>query len=176
MNWTDLFLLCFVVGFALSLFSFFGGSLHLPHMHLHLHGRAGATVFPTAMSFLTWFGGAGWLLARYGGVSALLALIAAVAIGAFGSWLLFRLLQRVLDDEQPLAAEDYDLVGVLGRVASPMREGGTGEMIYSQQGTRRGVAVRSEDRAPLARGTEVIVTRFEKGIAYVKPWDDQESQ
>ena len=147
----------------------------MPHVHVHLHGRAGATVFPTSMSFLTWFGGTGYLLARYGGVSTLLALAGAAAIGAVGSWLLFRVLRQVLDDEQPLSAEDYELVGVLGRVASPMQEGGTGEMIYSLQGTRRGVAVRSEDRTPLPRGTEVVVTRFEKGIAYVKRWDELNS-
>ncbi len=172
MNWSDGFLLCFVVGFTLSLFSFFGGSLHLPHVHVHLHGRGGATIFPTAMSFLTRFGGTGYLLARYGGVSTVLALSSAAIIGSIGSWLLFRLLKRVLDDEQPLAAEDYDLIGVLGRVASPMNAGGTGEMIYSLQGTRRGVAVRSEDNRPLPRGMEVVVTRFERGIAYVKPWDE----
>ncbi len=175
MNWSDIFLLSFVVGFALSLFSFFGGSMHLPHVHLHLHGRAGATVFPTATSFLTWFGGAGYLLARYGGIPTLLALAGAAAIGIFGSWLLFRILRKVLDDEQPLSADDYDLIGVLGRVAGPMREGGTGEMIYSLQGSRRSVAVRSEDYAPLPRGTEVVVTRFERGIAYVKPWDELNS-
>ncbi len=172
MNWSDLFLLCFVVGFVLSLFSFFGGSFHLPHVHVHLHGGSGATVFPSLMSFLTWFGGTGYLLAHYEGVSALFALLAALFLGAVGSWLVFWLLGRVLNDEQPLSAEDYRMVGVLGRVASPVREGGTGEMIFSLQGTRRGVPVRSEDRAPLPRGTEVVVTRFENGVAYVKLWDE----
>jgi len=172
MNWSNLFLLCFVVGFVLSLFSFFGGSVHLPHVHVHLQGRGGATVFPAAMSFLTWFGGTGYLLEHYEGLSATLALLCAVAIGALGSWLVVWLLQRVLQDEQPLSPEDYDMIGVLGRVASPIREGGTGEMIFSLQGTRRGVPVRSEDHASLPRGTEVVVMRFEKGIAYVKLWDE----
>lgn len=172
MNWSDAFLVCFVVGFTLSLFSFFGGTLHLPHMHFHLHGRGGIAAFPAAMIFLTWFGGAGYLLARHGGISTVWALVVAAVVGLIGSSLLFRLLKRVLDDERPLSAEDYNLIGMLGRVASPMIEGGTGEMIYSLQGTRRGVAVRSEDNKPLPRGTEVVVTRFEKGIAYVKPWDE----
>jgi hypothetical protein len=45
-------------------------------------------------------------------------------------------------------------------------------LIYSQEGTRRVAGARSEDGAAIPRGTEVIVTRYEKGIAYVRPWVD----
>ena len=37
------------------------------------------------------------------------------------------------------------MIGVLGRLSSPIRPGGTGEMIYSQEGTRRVAGARSED-------------------------------
>jgi len=47
-----------------------------------------------------------------------------------------------------------------------------GELIYSQQGTRRVAGARSEDGVAIPRGTEVMVARYEKGIAYVKPWVD----
>ena len=67
---------------------------------------------------------------------------------------------------------DYDMVGVLGNISSPIREGGTGELIYSQAGTRRSCGVRSEDGAAIAKGTEVVVTRYERGIAYVRRWSD----
>ena len=50
--------------------------------------------------------------------------------------------------------------------------GGTGELIYSQQGTRRVTAARSEDGAPIPKGSEVMVMRYDKGVAYVRPWDD----
>ncbi len=172
MNWSDIFLLCFVVGFFLSLFSFVGGSLRLPHVHVHGHGGSGAAHGPTALAFLTWFGAAGYLLTRYSGVSVLLAVLSSAAIGTLGSALVFWLLSRFLKDERPLDPGDYDIIGVLGRVSSPVVPGGTGEMIYSQQGTRRGIPVRSEDGVMLPRGSEVVVTRFEKGIAYVKHWDE----
>jgi hypothetical protein len=64
------------------------------------------------------------------------------------------------------------MVGLLGRVASPIRDGGTGELIYSRAGTRRAAPARSDDGGEIARDTEVIVTRYEKGIAYVRRWDE----
>jgi hypothetical protein len=78
----------------------------------------------------------------------------------------------LLKHEQPLDPADYDLVGVLGRVSSTVFAGGVGEMIYSQNGSRRAASVRSENGQPIARGVEVVVTRYEKGIAYVRPWDE----
>jgi hypothetical protein len=71
---------------------------------------------------------------------------------------------------------DYEMVGVLGRICSPIREGGTGELIYSQDGARKVSGARSEDGVAIAKGTEVVVTRYEKGIAYVRPWDELAGQ
>ena len=34
------------------------------------------------------------------------------------------------------------MIGVLGNVSSTVREGGTGEMIFSQAGARRAAAIR----------------------------------
>ena len=38
--------------------------------------------------------------------------------------------------------------------------------------TRRVAGARSEDGGAIAKGTEVMVTRYDKGIAYVRPWID----
>ena len=46
-------------------------------------------------------------------------------------WFLVKVL---LADEKELDPADYDMIGVLGRVSSTVREGGTGEMIFSQNG------------------------------------------
>jgi hypothetical protein len=62
---------------------------------------------------------------------------------------------------------------VLGKLSMPIREGGTGEIVFSQEGTRRCAGARSEDGSPIDKRTEVIVTRYEKGIAYVRRWDEQ---
>ena len=57
-----------------------------------------------------------------------------------------------------------------------IREGGTGEIVYSQVGTRRVCGARSEDGSAIAKGTEVVVTRYEKGIAYVRLWSEMSGE
>ena len=74
--------------------------------------------------------------------------------------------------DRDLDPADYNMIGVLGRVISTVREGGTGEMIFSREGARRCVAIRSEQNRAIAKDTEVVVMRYEKGIAYVRPWDE----
>ena len=37
---------------------------------------------------------------------------------------------------------------------------------------RRAASVRSEDGQPIAKGIEVVVTRYERGIAYVRTWEE----
>jgi len=191
MTWSDFYLICFLVGFSLSALALLAGSvhLHLPHVHMHgggLHagGHGGSARggqpgglswfnFSTIAAFLAWFGGTGFLLEWHYHVSVLIALGVAVLSGVGASALVFWFLARVLmANETALDAADYDMVGVLGKLSIPIREGGTGELIYSQQGTRRVAGARSEGGIAIAKGTEVVVTRYEKGIAYVRPWEE----
>ncbi len=74
--------------------------------------------------------------------------------------------------DEVLDPADFEMVGVLGRLSMPIREGGTGELIYSQAGTRRVCGARVEEGLAIAKGTEVVVTRYERGIAYVRPWSE----
>lgn len=180
MTWENFYLSTFLIGFLLSAISFFAGSIHMPHFHGHGHGlgkgggRSGVSPlnFGTVAAFLCWFGGIGYLLERYSNIWAYLALMIAVMGGLGGAALIFWFLWKLNAQEQPLDPADYDMIGVLGKVASPIRFGGTGELIYSRAGSRRCAAARSEDGAEIARGAEVVVTRFEKGIVYVRRWDE----
>jgi hypothetical protein len=81
-----------------------------------------------------------------------------------------------MSSEENLDPADFDMVGVLGKLCVSIREGGTGELIYSQAGTRRVCGARSEAGAAIAQGTEVIVTRYEKGIAYVRLWSEMSGE
>ena len=57
----------------------------------------------------------------------------------------------------------------------PIRAGdGTGEIVFTHAGTRRVAGARSENGRAITKGTEVVVTRYEKGIAYVVTWSDLE--
>ncbi len=184
MNGSDIYLICFALGFFLSVLPLALGSLHLPHFHLHhfhlphhaghAQGKGGASPLNmgTIAAFFAWFGGAGYLLTRYSSWWFVWAMALAVLSGLAGASVVFWFLARVLmRREQSLDPADYEMVGVLGRVSSPIRENGTGEMIFSQEGQRRGVAIRSEDGHPVGKGVEVVVMRYERGIAYVREWD-----
>src|SRR5258708_13683933 len=92
MTWSDFYLFCFIVGFALSVLSFFAGAvhIHLPfkmHLPFHLghHGGVGGGVrggvrggvhvscfnASTPLAFLACFGGTGYLLTRHAHLAAL---------------------------------------------------------------------------------------------------------
>jgi membrane protein implicated in regulation of membrane protease activity len=188
MNWSDFYLICFLVGFGLSALAFLAGTshIHLPHLHLHHgihmpHAHAGGAHggelpwfnFGTIAAFLAWFGGTGYLLQHFYGVWYVVTLAAAIVSGVGAASVVFWFLARVLmSREESLDPADYDMIGVLGKLSIAIRPGGTGELIYSQEGTRRVSGARSEDGAEIPRGTEVMVTRYEKGIAYVRPWED----
>jgi len=193
MNWSDFYLVCFIIGFGLSALAFVAGSahLHLPHLHVHhgihvpsparggvLRGAARGSELPwfnfgTIAAFLAWFGGTGYLLQHYYAVWFVITLAVATVSGIGAASVVFWFLAKVLmAREAALDPADYDMVGVLGRLSIGIRAGGTGELIYAQEGTRRVTGARSEDGQPIPRGAEVMVTRYEKGIAYVRPWED----
>ena len=170
------------------------GGLHVPHgAHLphapHAGGHAvghggqagsqsaGASISPynfgTMMAFLAWFGGMGYLLTTRGHLGRLVVLALATVTGLAGALILFGVLTKVLlRHERFLESADFEMVGVLGRVTVTIRPEGTGEIVYSQAGTRRSCGARSESDAAILRGTEVIVTRYERGIAYVRPFEE----
>ena len=134
--------------------------------------------FVTFTAFLAWFGGTGYLLTRYSSVWFLMGLGIALISGLFGGGVVYLFLSKVLtSEEENMDPADYEMVGVLGRTSMPIREeGGTGEIIYSQAGTRRTCGARSEDGAAIAKGVEVVVTRYHKGIAYVRLWTEMSGE
>jgi membrane protein implicated in regulation of membrane protease activity len=142
-------------------------------------GRSGVSPFNfvTLTAFLAWFGGTGYLLTRYSTLWVGMGLALSVFSGLLGGGIIFLFLSKVLmSDEENMVSADYDMVGVLGKITSPIREGGTGELLYSQVGTRRVCGARSEDGSAIPKGTEVVVTRYEKGIAYVQLWSEMSGE
>jgi membrane protein implicated in regulation of membrane protease activity len=186
MTWADFYLVCFALGFAFSVLSFvFGGQhWHLPfkvhfgsgvhHGPTHSHDHASSVFNPlTVAAFLAWFGGAGYLLTRFSTVWVVTGFGLSIFAGLVGASIIFWFMNKVLTHpEQFLDPADFEMTGVLGRISVPVRAGGTGELIYSQAGTRRSCGVRSEDGGAILKGTEVVVTRYEKGIAYVRLWSE----
>lgn len=191
MNWEAFYLVCFLVGLIFSAVSLlggmghFGGHVHIPHVphagHIPHGGlrtvQAGATVpWWNAFSvtvFLCWFGATGYLLTRHGSFVAAVVLVLAVICGLIGGWVVFLFLTRVLlKHERELTADETAVVGAVGHVSSAIRAGETGEMVYEQMGALRSTPARAEDGTAIGRQEEVFVVRYEKGIAYVRRWED----
>jgi membrane protein implicated in regulation of membrane protease activity len=193
MTWSDFYLFCFLVGFSLSVISFLAGAvhIHLPvkwHLPLHLGhhgggiakgglhkgGSSGVQISwfnaSTIMAFLAWFGGAGYLLTRYAHFLVVVILAIAAIAGLFAGWVIFKFMVKLND--APLTSEDRRVEGALGTISMPIREKGTGEIIFPVDGVRRCAGARSSDGMAIAKGTEVVIERYEKGIAYVKRWEE----
>jgi membrane protein implicated in regulation of membrane protease activity len=185
MTWAVFFLCCFVAGAVFSIVSFISGHMHVHFGHhggAHVHsghgGHAGkGDVSPmnpsTIAAFLVWFGGAGYLAVVYYQAWFAVALGVATLSGLVGGSVIFWFLAKfLLGHEKELDPADYEMVGVLGSVSGTIRADGTGEILYSRDGTRRAAVARSEEGSRIPLGTEVVVTRYENGIAYVKRWDE----
>jgi hypothetical protein len=150
---------------------------HAPGANQAAHSSISPFNFVTFTAFLAWFGGTGYLLTRFSTVWVGMGLLFSVLSGLAGGGIIFLFLSRVLmSDEENMDPADYEMVGVLGRVSSSIREGGTGEIVYSQVGTRRVCGARSDDGTAIAKGAEVVVTRHEKGIAYVRLWSEMSGE
>jgi membrane protein implicated in regulation of membrane protease activity len=180
---TTFYLICFVLGFVLSVFAAFSGlgRIHLGHIHFghahlrgHHHAAGGGQLSAlngfTLPAFLCWFGGAGYLLHQYSAFYAPLVLLLAIMSGLVGAGMLYAVLFKFLmPHERVLSSEDTRMDGVVARVSDEIRAGGIGEILFSQTGARRSAAARSESGAPISRGTEVVVLRYVRGVAYVSP-------
>src|SRR5258708_4603242 len=126
MNWELFYLICFVVGFAFSVISFLSGTLHVhvpKHVHFsggshgaahgagHSHGARGGikgahfSFFNpmTLAAFLTWFGGAGYLLVHLRHIWVYAGLALASLAGLIAAGLVFMFVAKVL------MAHEHDL-------------------------------------------------------------------
>jgi hypothetical protein len=133
-----------------------GSGVAIPHFN-----------FIAAVVFLALFGGSGTLL-ELRHLPALWSLAIAVVSGAAGGAGANSFLRALLRCERPL--EYSSPVGAVARVIVPIREGGTGEVLFSLDGIRRSLGARSVDGIAIPRDSEVVIMRFENGLAYVTPF------
>jgi hypothetical protein len=126
----------------------------------------------SAMAFLAWFGGTGYLLTRHSHLIALASLAISTLAGLVAGTAVFKFMVKLMHSDPPLSSDDHRIEGNLGTISMPIRENGTGEIIFSLGGARRCAGARCEDGRPLEKGAEVVIERYEKGIAYVKRWEE----
>jgi len=189
---TTTFVVCFLVGLGLSVVSFvsgldrinvfdqiFGHGHHVGGHHgriavKHGHGHVAGKVSPFNMAaitaFMAWFGGTGLVLEQVTPWDWPSIAGGAVTAGLVGGNVVNQFLRALMKREKPL--EFTSIVGSIARVTSSIREGGTGEIVFSMNGTRHVAAARSDSGQAVAKGAEVIVVRTDRGIAYVSTWEE----
>src|SRR5439155_24779918 len=111
------------------------------HIHVAGHAHAGAHTghsgqdspfnLITLTASLRVFVGTGYLLTRHSTIWFWAALGISLLSGTGGAAIIYLFLSRVLTSpDEHLDPADFEMVGVLGRLSMPIREGGTGELIY----------------------------------------------
>jgi membrane protein implicated in regulation of membrane protease activity len=105
------------------------------------------------------------LLLRGQALALPLALVAAV-VGAF-------LLRSLMDafirsSSAPLSLSGE---GAIATVNATIHPNSAGEVGYTLEGLHRSAIARSEDGIEIPRGTQVVITRRDGGIAWVEPID-----
>lgn len=130
----------------------------------------GVLNMPTITAFLTWFGGAGYIFSRSLNLGAILTVPLALASGVLGGAIMFFVIARLLWPmmTKPMSKTDFQLPGTPARVVSSIREGGVGEIVYTKSGSRFTAGARNVDNRSIAKGEEVVILRYERGIAYVQ--------
>jgi hypothetical protein len=186
---TTLFVTTFLSGLGLSVVSFVSGLdhvnvfdsifhghrvIHIPRTVRHLSPRRSKSSMINAAAitaFLVWFGGGGLILERLTTLIAPLVIAGASVVGLAGGALINSAIGALASRES--TAESLSMIGVIGKTVVAIREGdGTGEIVFTHAGTRRVAGARSESGRAVPKGTEVVVTRYEHGIAYVALWDE----
>jgi hypothetical protein len=180
---TTLFVVCFIAGLGLSVVSFvssmddgitlFEDIFHGGRARRERAREKTARINAAAVTaFLTWFGAGGLLIERLLPSSTpALVTAGAVAVGLAGGSVVNAVIGALARRES--TAESLSMIGVIARTVVPIRAGdGTGEIVFTHAGTRRVAGARSDDGRAIDKGTEVVVTRYEHGIAYVTTWDE----
>jgi len=181
MTLETIFLSCFVFGLVFTAGSFFGAShLHLGHFHVghghHGGSKAGWFNGFSIAAFLCWFGGIGYLLQRAHSFTTTVVILFALSAGCAAAALISTFLTKVLlKHEKPLLPEDTEMRGIIARVSNTVRPGSLGEIIFSLNGTRRCSAARTPGDHEIQRDDEVIVTHYQRGVAWVIPFHTAET-
>jgi hypothetical protein len=141
------------------------------HAHSPGHDLLAFVNFTTIMTFVTWFGGVGYLFAHYSTVGAAISVLVAVAAGVGGGAIVTTFIRRVLVQGQTeMRPEDYAMPGTAARVTSTIYPGLAGEVVYTKAGAVQSAAARSMSGEEIPRNTEVVILKYQNGTAYVETW------
>ncbi|HAB56676.1 MAG: hypothetical protein CL433_09250 [Acidimicrobiaceae bacterium] len=164
---TGLYLFCAAVGIPLLLwFSFAGDAEGVGDAEAD--GPLAFLSLSTMSFVLGFFGLTGLLLEIVGTaglITLLVAIITAVAAGAFNS-ATFRWLRRNSNSSEVM---DHELEGMIANVALPISGEHRGKIILTKAGAREQMTATPVDGSTIDPGERVVIVRVEGGVALVAP-------
>ena len=187
MTWSDIYIVCLGIGFALSTLSFIactvvpnisgfdaaGSGLDLGGFDIGsgaeaiAAGSVSCVNMSTVSAFLLWFGGSGYALIHHSSLSGWWMLPITASIGLLGASIVFGfmsyVLMRPVSEPDPIAWDQ--LTGV---ITAAIPATGTGELAVCIAGECCHLIAGSEQGGTLASGTAVAIVRFDAGIAWVR--------
>jgi hypothetical protein len=136
----------------------FGGDHDISH-DVGGGDHGGPSVFSVRImaSFLTAFG-VGGVLARYNGLSHVVASGVGIVAGVIMSGLVLQFAKILYSQQASSALQMQSLVGTSAEVSVGIPAGGVGQIALNVGGERSEHVARSADGGPLPRGAAVIVT------------------
>jgi hypothetical protein len=167
-----IFLAAFIGGLVLAVFSMLHGVERARRKRNRSRAPSPYVNLPAVAAFATGFGLTGYLLASRtilpvwadfllgsaGGV-----LMAGGTVTLLAAWALRGMKGKAI-------TEEHDIQGQPAVVTREISLAGAGEISYDHQGREVRVTARSLDTRTLPAGTEVVIDRFEDGVACVEEW------
>jgi membrane protein implicated in regulation of membrane protease activity len=163
----------FLFGLVLTVATLLLGVADLGAHHADAHDGGPLHVsLGAVLVFLTWLGGAGYVLRRAVELPMPVALPAAALLGVGVAFVVQRVAVKLNDPTgSVLNPEEYRLPGTIGRVSSAIRAGGIGEVVFEQGGARHAVGARASGNQALPQGAEIVILSVDRGIATVEAFD-----
>lgn len=165
-----LYLLAFGGGFAIAVYAMLygveknrGASVSQPSPHANL---------PAFAALMVSFGAVGYLLVRNSALSSLATGLISTGSGVAG-WIAMSLLMAkwALKANPPGAHDEAEeFQGHLALVVGAISSTSLGSIRYERDGEQHVAPARGLGEADLPPGTEVVIDRFDEGVAVVEDW------
>lgn len=127
----------------------------------------------TIVAFITVFGGVGVMGSKHG-LNPIITFLIAIILGFLVAFLIYKFLLIPLYKAQNTSAiYQKQLVGVKGRVVTPIIKGGFGTISYIVNGSTYNAPAQHVTKEAIPQGAEILIFKIEQNIFYVEPLNDE---
>lgn len=149
------------------------------HLDCHFDGYDVSPTFAvsplkpvTIVAFITVFGGIGVMGSKHG-LNPILTFLGAFILGFLVAYLIYKLLLIPLYKAQNTSAiYQKQLIGVKGKVVTPIIKDGFGTISYIVNGSTYNAPAQHVTKEAIPQGAEILIFKIEQNVFYVEPLND----